>query len=823
MRFSRSYHSMGYLSGLKRGCVLFLCGALIAVQFSYAYESSERSSYELPAGDAADTLRQFIDISGEQVIYLVNKVSGVSTNEVSGVYRAERALDIMLAGTALSPVRDKKSGAILVHRREDPTSVPSPEVILKSLSGRIVKLSAFSVDADAYQGYVTSATLIGGKTARKILDVPQTVSVVTRDLIDDIGAVSPSDALIRLIPGVSNVSSSGSSAAGAYIRGFRAQNWSVDGATMRSLNGLTTFNIDAIEVIKGPASVTFGAFAAYGGYVSLLPKYANRNHKNKMQVDIGTDSFFSGMVDVGGMHGEEGNLQYRLVLGSMSRDRAGWQNDYEKATLIAPSFAYDFSDNSRVRVRFSLTDTDSRNSTTALDINGKVQRGFSSNPDDSEFRNLENGQSMQVVWESQLNDEFSMKMNVFGALGDIDWHANNLRGSTTLAQDYPISPYTRDYHWKNFFVDFSVAYKNEEIGNTGISYQAVGALSMDHWDISYTLFDTTQYDPWKTRRIDPSNPNYSLLPARSELIYPTRYILYNTEWLGGAVIENVFGFFDNKLLLSAAVRFNYDNRSSHTIWRTPRTNAPGGTYEGDPNPSNINEKVTKRFGIVYKPTDKMSLYAGSTEAFLAVGAIFKADGSRLDPETGKNEEVGVKLDLFEGMGGNFSFTGALFQVNVVNKWRGDPNNTGFFIQDGAQESTGVDMQLTYTSEKFSVILGYFNADGPTDKLTGQRAVIVPQTTWNFWAKYKITNNLSVGGGFKHLGDTISNDRLFKTEPFTTWDLFTTYKMPMSRGTMIYRAGVSNLTDDPAVFRLNGASTVWREEGRRIKVTASYIW
>ena len=304
---------------------------------------------------------------------------------------------------------------------------------------------------------------------------------------------------------------------------------------------------------------------------------------------------------------------------------------------------------------------------------------------------------------------------------------------------------------------------------------------------------------------------------------PTRYILYNTEWLGGAVVENVLGFFDDKLLLSAAVRFNYDNRSGHTVWREPRTNEPGGTYVGDPNPTNINEAVTKRFGIVYKPTDKMSIYAGSTEAFLAVGQIFKVDGSRLDPETGKNEEVGFKMDMFEALGGNFSFSGALFRINVVNKWRGDPNNTGFFIQDGEQQSEGMDMNVTYTSEKFSALVGYFNADGPNDKLSGDRAVIVPETTWNFWAKYNVTDRLSVGGGMRHMGDTLSNDRRFMTDAFTTGDVFATYTMPVSNGMVTYRVGVTNVTDDDTVFRMDGASTVYREDGRRVKVSASYTW
>lgn len=687
----------------------------------------------------------------------------------------------------------------------------------------VIKLSTFSVSTDAYHGYVASSTLIGGKTAQKITDVPQTVSVVTRDLIDDIGAVTPQEALNRLVPGVSVVSRQGSSSAGTYIRGFRVQNWAVDGATMRALDTLSTFNVDAIEVIKGPASVTFGAFAAYGGYVSILPKYAHRNQKNKVQFDVGTDNFYSGMIDIGDELGKDGDFQYRLVLGSLSSDRAGWEYDFDKSLTIAPSFAYDFSENNRVRVRFAITETDTKNSTTALDINGNVVKGFSSNGPSDEYHNEEQGYSTQMVWETELNDEWSTKMNIFGARGHIDWMGNNLRSSTTLAQDYFVNPYKRDYTWTNFYVDYSVSFKKDEIANTGISYQAVGSLSMDHWNNHYTLWDVNQYAPWSGYKIDPTNPNWALLPTSSELLFPTRYIYYNTEWLGGAVIENVVGLFKDKLLLSAAIRFNYDNRSSHTAWREPRTNAPGGTYVGDPTPTNINEKATKRFGIVYKPTDKMSIYAGSTEAFLAVGAIFKADGSRLDPETGKNEEIGFKLDFLEALGGNFSFTGAMFRINVVNKWRGDPNNAGFFVQDGAQESNGFDAQLSYTSQKLSFIAGYFQADDPNDKLSGLRGVIVPETTWNFWGKYSITENLIVGGGLKHMGDALANDRRFTVPAFTTADLFAAYTTPMYHGTMTYRLGVTNITDEEAVIVMSGASTVQREEGRRYKFSASYSW
>lgn len=688
---------------------------------------------------------------------------------------------------------------------------------------KVVKLTPFSVQADSYKGYVVSSTLIGGKTAQQIIDVPQTINVITRELIDDTGADSPIDALGKISPGVSAVSSEGSSSAGAYIRGFRSQNWAVDGATMRGLSLITNFNADAIEVIKGPASVTFGAFAAYGGYVSILPKYARRDHKNTVSASIGTDNYYSAMVDVGDELGDTGNLQYRVVAGVLDADRAGWNYDFNHVQMLAPSFAYDISPKSRVRVRFELSKTDVKNSSTAMDASGVIVKDFSSFGPKSPRNhvNSETGQSMQTVWETQLSDEWSTKMNIFGALGEKDFDQVHLTGGAA-APDYLFNDFMAHYWWKNFYTDYSVSWVQPEIANTGISSRTVASVSMDHWDISYRIYDGNLIPPYNTRRIDPRNPDWSLYPS-TDYLYPTRYIYYNTEWLGGAVVEQGLGFFQDKLLLTAALRFNYDNRSSHTAWRTPQNQNPGGTYVGNPVPTNINEKMTKRFGIVYKPTDKVSIYAGSTEAFLAVGAIFKADGSRLSPETGKNEEIGVKVDFLEALGGNFSLTAALFRLNVVNKWRADPVNVGFFVQDGAQESKGFDMQVSYTNQKLSIIGGFFTADGPIDKLTGLRAVIVPDLTWNLWAKYNISDRWSIGGGFRHQGDTLANNRLFTTDPYTTTDLFINYTTPLHRGKMSYRLGISNVTDDDAVMLIASAATIYREEGRRVKLTASYTW
>jgi outer membrane receptor for monomeric catechols len=798
-----------------RGARWLGLGGLAAIA-AVAAEPAVRT-FQLPAGEAEQTLRQFVEQAGQEVVYWVDRVRGVQTNPVSGEMTAAAALEKMLAETGLSLSRDETSGALTIQPRQAGAAARRGGV-----AGReVVRLSPYEVSSGAYSGYVASRTFAGGKTVLKLTDVPQTLQVVTRDLIDDTGAIDPNEVLSKIVPGVSGFS--GPTGVNAIIRGFRAQNWSVDGATTRYLGMITNFNFDAFEVIKGPASVTFGPFAAYGGYINMVPKKPRRNHLNKAEASVGTDNFYSGMIDVGDEAGPAGDLQYRLVAGFVDTDRPGMNWDFNRVQMVAPSVAYDISTDSRVTVRFEFSHTDQKFSTTALDATGRLVESFASQgpalPDMNRV-NRDDNRLMQLVFTHRVNDEWSMRFNLMGGLGKKQFNQLHLIGQAA-AEDYLLNPFQADYRWKNLFVDYSVSWRVPEIGSSGVSNHLVASASLDHWDITYTIFDGSLIAPVNTWRVDPRAPDWPGLSYR--FTYPTRYILYNTEWLGGAVIEDRVGFLDDRLQLSAAVRWNYDNRSSHTIWRTPQNQNPGGVYTGNPVPANINERPTFRYGLVYKPVESVAFYAGYTEAYLAIGAIYKVDGSRLEPESGNNREIGLKVDLVEAWGGTFSGNFAFFRVEVENKWRSDPVNTGFFIQDGVQTNTGAELQIIYTSEKFSGLIGFYSGDGPTERGTGLRAVLVPDFTANLWLKYNLTRRLSIGGGYKHVGETISNNRLYLTEPFGTADLFASYTVPLRRGTVTYRVGVTNLADDPAIYRMDSAAAVYREDGRRAKATVSYAW
>ena len=123
------------------GVCLLILGAL---QLTAA--EAPRKNFTLPGGDAAVTLKQFVEQSGEQVAYLVDTVRGVPTKPVSGSHTPIEALNLMLAGTPLTAVQDDRSGALTVsrgvpawpyHSRNFARSRPEPASIAATKSSQV--------------------------------------------------------------------------------------------------------------------------------------------------------------------------------------------------------------------------------------------------------------------------------------------------------------------------------------------------------------------------------------------------------------------------------------------------------------------------------------------------------------------------------------------------------------------------------------------------------------------------------------------------------------------------------------------------------------
>src|SRR5688500_4639835 len=108
--------------GLCLSCALLLFATML-----YGAADTAKRPYDLPAGEAAVTLRQFADISGREVIFAAEAVRGVRTREVRGELTAVEALERMLKGTKLYVQVDETTGALAVRSRSERSSRGSPE------------------------------------------------------------------------------------------------------------------------------------------------------------------------------------------------------------------------------------------------------------------------------------------------------------------------------------------------------------------------------------------------------------------------------------------------------------------------------------------------------------------------------------------------------------------------------------------------------------------------------------------------------------------------------------------------------------------------
>jgi outer membrane receptor protein involved in Fe transport len=332
----------------------------------------QKRSYNLPSGDAASTLNQFAGASGQQIIFMMDKVKGERTNAVAGDYAARDALDRMLAGTGLSATRDPATGAFVVSRKPQKgevgtvsdqkttkkTMTPKPlharlTAALLALTGPLalgqspaadapdsaVKLQTFEVRSEKDYGYKAVNSLTATRTATDIFDTPFSISVVTESFLKDIDALTMTDAL-KYVSSVTGEARNDGASRGNFgvgngsIRGFQVDAILRNGVNRRGSFSLA--NISRIEVLKGPVSVFFGS-AQPGGtinYITKRPDFRREANISTTVQSYDTSKWRTRENTTGGITADleyqnfwKDKVAYRIYANSFNRN--GW-HDHER-------------------------------------------------------------------------------------------------------------------------------------------------------------------------------------------------------------------------------------------------------------------------------------------------------------------------------------------------------------------------------------------------------------------------------------------------------------------------------------------------------------
>lgn len=130
----------------------------------------------------------------------------------------------------------------------------------------VVKLSPFTVSAEDSEGYRSEQTLVGSRTAKSLMEVPASLSIINRQQIDDLNAVEVHEVLQF---GTAGVTQNQTINDDVNIRGFRTMQSLRNGVTKTSYKRNPMYDVERIEVIKGPGAMLLGnnSFLGGGGYV----------------------------------------------------------------------------------------------------------------------------------------------------------------------------------------------------------------------------------------------------------------------------------------------------------------------------------------------------------------------------------------------------------------------------------------------------------------------------------------------------------------------------------------------------------------------------
>lgn len=777
-----------------------MVAAAFGLTLSVALPSqAEPVQVNIPAQSLAAALAALGDQAGMQIVYGQDTVAGIKSPGVVGQMEPEAALRRLLEGTSIR-YQIAGSHVTLVPAGEDATlDLPSTSIVGQAYS---------SVSPD--DGYVAKRASAGTKTDTPIIETPYSVSVVTREQIEALQPKTISQAL-RYTPGV-NAELAGPQFVTdqLMIRGFQ------QGTGRMLRDGTRTFlpeflgwdapepyGLERIEVLRGASSVLYGA-SDPGGQINLVSKRPTTEPLHEVQLQAGNLDYKQGAFDLGDALDEEGIWSYRLT-GLFRETDAQTDHITNRRQYFAPALSYRPSDNTELTF-LGEYQKQTGNFANALPASGTLFRDPRGRLDrdlyvgDSAFDHMTNEKtSLGYVFEHRLDEILTLRQNVrysdyrqssseialFGPLGGGQYSRYNdqRKGDGRL--------FTMDNQVQaNFFTgDF------EHTLLTGVDY-------------NNGKFDQDQSLNFILEGFDPFNPVY----GQPLTFIPFSSASYEQKLSQTGVYLQDQLKFDKWVFLLGG---RYDWASNQKDDRTPQTQK--------------DEKFSGRAGIVYLFDNGLAPYASYSESFLPVMGT-TADNSQLDPETGKQYELGLK---YEPPGGSSLYTIALFDLTKQNvtEFVG-----GFARQEGEVRSRGVELEgKTEITQGFNLIGSYtWNDVEVTESESGNEGNTpfrVPEHMASLWGDYIIQGGalegLRIGAGARYVGSTYGDSaNSFKVDSYTVVDALVSYelgKVDASMDGVEVSLNATNLFDEEYVAGCFSSLGCQYGQQRTVYGTVTYNW
>jgi catecholate siderophore receptor len=674
--------------------------------------------FNIPAQPLSDALRAFSRQAAVRVQLDVSAAAGVQSHAVSGALTAPEALRQLLAGTGLTAQFADGETALVARGGS-------------GASGAYT-LTPLTVVGSRSVGYAARRTTTATKTDTPLRDTPQSVSVVTGELIADQSMQSMAD-VVRYVPGITMGQGEGHRDAPTIRGNSSTADFFVDGVRDDAQYLRDLYNTERVEALKGSNAMIFGRGGG-GGVINRVTKDAQWAPTRAFTLETGSYEHRRGTLDVG--QGLGANVAARF--NGVFEDSHGFRDEFGLRRFgVNPTLAVGLGSRTTVRAGYEYFSDERTVDRGIPSFQGRPSAAsihtFFGNPDLS-YSELQ-AQSATAFIEHGIGG-LTIRNRTRWASYD-KFYQNSFPGAVNAdASTVTLSAYSNATDRGNLFnqTDLTWAMNTAGVGHTLLAGAEIGRQETEN-------FRNTGYYNDATTSVQ--------APFGSPTVATPITFRQSASDADNAATATVAGVYVQDQLelsrhLQAIVGLRFDR--FEVDFHNNRT---------DEDLSRSDDLLSPRAGLVIKPIEPVSLYGSYTVSYLPSSgdqfSSLNATTETLEPEQFTNYEVGAKWDVLPTL----SLTSAVYRLDRTNTSAPDPNDPTHTVQTGEARTTGWELGAQGSvTDVWQVTAGFSQQRAKIVEQTaaapaGALVPLVPRRTVSMWNRVQVLPSLGLGLGVLH--------------------------------------------------------------------------
>lgn len=701
-------------------------------------------------------------------------------------------------------------------------ALPTIDIGSAAPSAREASRPKTGESATTVDGYVPLSTIAGAKTATPILEIPQSISIVTRKQLDDRNVQSVTQALEYTAGVIADDFGYQPRFEVFKLRGFDMTYTGIyrDGlrqpAAPFGIFRHEPYGLEAVAVIKGPSGALYG-MSSPGGIIDLQTKRPTLTPLREVQLQIGEWNRYQGNVDLSGPIDEKGVFSYRLT--GVFRDGKDWlPSGLDQRHYIAPAFAWRPDDATSLTFlgEYMFNRTDASPFFYQNYVDGVLTRFYTSDPNFANYDQNQRRFGYEFVHKFDENITFKQNARYVNVVADGRWTDPTFVDLAAGVMNRLAGRVVDHLSTINIDNQVEARFSTGAIEHTAVAgLEWTYAQNNNKYGYRFDLVpDLLLFPKPSYGAVGVVSPAYSYNASQRQ----EQLAIYAQD-------QAKFG----PVVLTASGRQDWVNTKTDTadanfFFDDPVIGTSSQTQQRD-------KAATWRVGGVYLAPLGFAPFANYATGFVPLLGT-GPDGAPFKSQTSEQKEFGVK---FKPEGWNALVTASWFDIRQSGILQPAAFNPNFQEQTGAVRSQGFEFEgVASVGPGFDFTVAYTTLDlrfaGAASDIHGNRVSGVPRETIKAWIGYKfqpdhVLSGLGAGFGVRYASGTFGDDansEAFKAGSTTYIDANLQYDLskidPALEGVRLQVNG-RNLAD----IQYRGCQTAFCFWGPRRTVIGSVIY